>query len=155
MVARESNVDAVILRIGYADRMDYKVSQYVNTLNKLGIPYGFYHYNTATTVAEAQYQASCAVNFIQSIDGQPSLPVYADIEEGGNDRDQVAIARTYCQIFEQNEYKAGVYANLNYWTHYLKNDTSLNSYEKWIANYGLNDGLPRSDWRPADSFNIW
>jgi len=37
----------------------------------------------------------------------------------------------------------------------LKYDSSLNRYTKWIANYGSNNGLPRSDWRPDSSFEMW
>ena len=154
-LAKESSVDAVIMRIGYGYDMDSKVQEYVLALNRLGIPYGFYHYNTAITVTQAQQQAFNVVKYIRSIGGKPSLPVYADIEEGGNDRNQVAIARTFCETFEQNGYSAGVYANLNYWKNYLKYDSSLNRYTKWIANYGSNNGLPRSDWRPDSSFEMW
>lgn len=153
-LARESSVDAVILRVGHGTEMDTKVQQYVKELNRLSIPYGFYHYNTAITIDEARQQALSAVNYINEIGGRPSLPVYADIEEGGNDRNQISIARTYCQIFEQYGYRGGVYANLNYWKNYLKYDPSLNVYAKWIANYGTNNGLP-SSFRPDNSYCMW
>ena len=153
-LARESSVDAVILRISYATGTDSKVKGYVAALNRLGIPYGFYHYNTAKNESDALVQAKYAIQAIKDIGGSPTLPVYADIEEGGNDRNQVAIAKVYCEYFQSAGYTAGVYANLNYWNNYL-NDPSLNKYVKWIANYGKNNGLPKSGWRPNNSYAMW
>ena len=158
-VAKESMVDAVILRIshgrtGSKDGMDSKVKSYVSQLNRLNIPYGFYHYNTAKDNTEALKQAQNAIKYIKDIKGKPSLPVYVDIEEGGNDRNQTSIAKTYCQYFQSKGYRAGVYANKNYWDNYL-NKNQLKQYDLWIANYGTNNGLPRSNWRPSEDYTIW
>ena len=162
-VMKKNSIDAVILRVSHGDEttesngkwQDEKFTRNIAELNRLGVPYGIYHYNTAKNTAQAVHQAELALSLIKSAGAKPTLPVYADIEEGGNDRDQVAIAKVYCEAFKRAGYTPGVYANLNYWKNHLKNDSSLNNYAKWIANYGLNNGLPRSDWRPDDSFKMW
>ena len=162
-VMKKNSIDAVILRVSHGDEttesngkwQDEKFARNIAALNRLGVPYGIYHYNTAKNTSQAAHQAELALSLIKSAGAKPTLPVYADIEEGGNDRDQVAIAKVYCEAFKRAGYTPGVYANLNYWKNYLKYDSSLNNYAKWIANYGLNNGLPRSDWRPDDSFKMW
>ncbi|MFI3173369.1 MAG: GBS Bsp-like repeat-containing protein [Eubacteriales bacterium] len=154
-VINSNNVDAVIIRSSYGFTLkDTQFDSYVATLNSMGIPYGIYHYSTATTTAEAQQQMTFALATIKAAGANPTLPVYVDIEEKGGSVDLNAIALTSCQMIEAAGYKAGVYANMNYWNNYLTS-SSLNSYYKWIARYGTNNGLPMADWRPDDSYHVW
>ena len=68
------------------------------------------------------------------------MPVYYDLEYTDNVGNISAstytnMANTYCNIIANAGYTPGIYANLNYWNTKLY-DSSLNKYEKWVAQYG-------------------
>ena len=154
-----AGVDGAIVRCGHGDETtepdgqwrDPKFEENIAALNRLGIPYGIYYYNTATTVEQARIQARNAVEMIKQTNAQPTMPVFADIEQDAGNCDLVSIAKIYMEEFVANGYKAGIYANDNYWKNYL-NDLSLNVYYKWVAAYGINNGNPASGFIPVNGF---
>ena len=154
-----TEVDGVIVRCGHGDELtekngkwqDVKFEENIAALNRLGIPYGIYHYNTATTVEQARTQAKNAIALIRSSNANPTLPVFVDIEQDAGACDLVAIAQVYMEEIIANGYKPGIYANANYWDNYL-NAPMLNAYYKWIACYGLNNGSVSSTFVPKDGF---
>lgn len=154
-VAR-TEVDGVIVRCGHGDDIteadgkwqDKNFEKNIAALKRLGIPYGVYHYNTATTVEQAYVQAQNAVEMMKSANVIPTLPVFVDIEQDAGACDLVAIAKVYMEVFAANGYQPGIYANANYWKNYL-NDSSLDGYQKWIANYGVNDGYASTVYEPT------
>lgn len=54
------------------------------------------------------------------------------------------ICSYFCENLKSEGYTPGIYANLYWWTTKL-NNTDLDKYEKWVANYGKNDGSMRED----------
>lgn len=161
----KTSVDGVIVRSGHGDAttekngewQDKKFVENIAALNQRDIPYGIYHYNTATTIEQAKLQAQNTIAQIKNANARPTLPVYVDIEQDGGTCDLVAIAKVYLDEFVANGYKAGVYANGNYWENYL-NDSSLDLYYKWIAGYGNNDGYPDTSFKPKagmDNYGMW
>ena len=154
-----TEVDGVILRCGHGDELtekdgqwnDKKYESYLAEVKRLGLPYGIYFYNTATTIEQARMQAKNAVAVIKNSGANPTLPVYVDIEQDGGKCDLVAIAKVYMEEFVSNGFKAGIYANANYWKNYL-NDPSLNIYYRWIAAYGSNNGAPSPSYHPQEDF---
>ena len=158
-------VDAVILRssIGGKTAEDYNKAkdsnfvEYIENLNRLEIPYGVYHFNTATTVEIAKIQAQNVIRILKESGANPIYPVFVDIETNGGNCDLIAIAKVYMEIFIENGYKPGIYANQNYWENYL-NHPEFNAYYKWIANYGINNGYPSATFTPKDgigNYAIW
>ncbi len=152
-----AGVDAVILRSSYATDVDRKFNEYISQLNEKGIPYGTYTYNTATTVEEAETQAKKVVEILKNANANPTMPVFVDIEQDDGKCDLVAVAKTYMAVFVENGYLPGIYANKNYWTNYL-NDESLDLYYKWIAQYGVNNGYPSTAVSPnanGENYMMW
>ena len=154
-----AGVDGVIVRCGHGDATtetngqshDVKFEENIAALNRLGIPYGGYYYNTATTSEQARLQAQNAVAMITQANANPSMPVFVDIEQDGGACDLVSIAKIYMAEFVAHGYKAGIYANNNYWKNYL-NDSSLDVYYKWVAAYGSNNGNPMPGFVPVNGY---
>lgn len=158
-------VDGVIVRCGHGDETtekngnwkDDKFGEYIDELNRLQIPYGIYYYNTATTVEQAETQATNAVTMIADSNAKPTLPVFVDIEQDGGECDLVAVAKVYMEKFLAYGYKPGIYANNNYWKNYL-DDSSLDAYYKWVAAYGNNSGEAKSGFIPEggiEKYMMW
>ena len=160
-----TDVDGVIVRCSHGDEItekegrwqDNKFDENIESLNRLGIPYGIYHYNTATTIEQAKNQAKKVIALIKGSNANPTLPVFVDIEQNADNCDLNAIAQVYMEEIITSGYKPGIYANANYWDNYL-NEPTLNAYYKWIAYYGLNDGSVSSTFMSnddLDNYMMW
>ena len=144
----KNEVDFVIIRCGYGvddvTQDDRYFLQNIEACKRLGIPYGIYIYsyavNTDKAISEAQH-----VRRLLTQAGDyttPEFGIWFDME-GDSYKEQYnvsnetyrAIAHTF--VSEMNKYgydNIGIYANLNWWTTIL-NDTSLDKYPKWVAQY--------------------
>ena len=144
----KNEVDFVIIRCGYGvddfTQDDKYFLENIDACKRLGIPYGVYIYsyavNTDKAISEAQH-----VRRLLTQAGDYTTPQYGiwfDME-GDSYKDPYnvsnetyrAIAHTF--VSEMNKYgydNIGIYANLNWWTTIL-NDTSLDQYPKWVAQY--------------------
>ncbi len=144
VIKKDGLVDKVILRCGYYSHSNGHVvidSQFIKNakdLERLNIPYGVYFFSYATNAEQAKTEAYATLELIK--DRKISLPVYYDLEYTDNVGNISAstytnMANTYCNIIANAGYTPGIYANLNYWNTKLY-DSSLNKYEKWVAQYG-------------------
>ncbi len=160
----QTDVDGVILRISYGgttddfnEHKDAKFEEYLENVKRLQMPYGVYHFNTATTVEMAQLQANNVVSLLKQSGANPDLPVFVDIETNGGDCDLNEIAKVYISTFIANGYKPGIYSNEYYWKNYL-NSSEFNAYYKWISSYGSNDGYPKASFSPEggiENYVMW
>ncbi len=161
----QTDIDGVILRISYGgtttenngDSKDTRFDEYIENLERLQIPYGVYHFNTATTIEKAEIQAQNVIGILNETGANPTFPVFVDIETHGGECDLIQIANVYISKFIANGYKPGIYANENYWNEYLKSP-QLNAYYRWIANYGSDNGFPSASFSPEDgieNYMMW
>ncbi|MDD5823290.1 MAG: cell wall-binding repeat-containing protein [Firmicutes bacterium] len=143
---KASGIEFAILRLcygyhyGYDEQFKYNASE----CERLGIPYGVYVYSYTETAKETQLEAENALNLLEGY--SPSYPVYFDLEDSivlnaakktGNASKWISEqAVSFCQIMEDNGYTPGIYANLNWFNNYL-NSTTVDKYEKWVAQYNL------------------
>lgn len=145
----DANIGFAIIRVGYGDNLDYQDDRWairnMDECERLGIPYGVYLYSYATNSEQAQSEAE---HIIRMLDGRnPSMGVYIDIEdsktyaEAGIDiystegrRVITDITKSILESVSANGYRAGVYANVNYYKNVLYAD-ELAGY-RWIAGYG-------------------
>lgn len=148
---KDSGVDYVILQssFGFTDdvneQMDKMFIRNVKELNRLGMKYGVYHFSYAKTVEEAENEAIYTLNCLKAAGAKPSLPVYYDLEYtdyvGNISRNTyIKMAKVYCEKIKSAGLTPGIYANLYFWNNKL-NDSSLDVYNKWVAQYG-DDKLP-------------
>lgn len=132
-----SGVDFAILRCGYGSDYTFQDDKYwarnVAECERLGIPYGVYLYSYATTTEMAVSEAKHVLRLIEG--RNLAYPVYFDMEDNKTlNSDHAAIASAFCDEIEKAGYTVGVYANLNWWTHYLT-DPVFEKWDRWVAQY--------------------
>ena len=136
-------IDYAILRVGYGSNIksqdDKKFKQNAEACKKYKIPFGVYLYSYAKNTNQAKSEAYHVLRLIKGY--HLDFPVYYDLE----DNSQVhlgastkgSIAKAFCNIISNAEYKVGIYANLNWWNNYLTNSSFKNSnWYKWVAQVG-------------------
>ena len=122
--------------------MDRKFKTNITELNRLGIPYGIYHFSYATKTSEGALEAKYLLKCLKAAGARPTLPIYYDLEYSSyvgqkNGAFYTELTKSFANVIKQNGYKVGVYANYNWWTTKLT-DASFKNYEKWVAHYGTN-----------------
>lgn len=160
---KNSGVEYAIIRVGFGDNMesqdDVKAVYNMNECERLGIPYGVYLYSYATNDEQANSEADHIIRMLQG--RNPSIGVYIDIEDTAtysaaginiystDGRNKLTRwANIVVDKVSSHGYKAGVYANLNYFTSVLYADQLRG--DKWLACYrSLDAACPAGDW------NIW
>ncbi len=136
----KTQIDFAILKLGnIGDNRkfwtDPKFERNYNECMRLGIPVGVYLYCYSNEVENAQQAAREVVEYLKNKKIQ--LPVYIDMEdteiapEGKDKLTNICIG--FNTIIEQSGRWAGVYANLNWFTNYLRNDVIRQKYTTWIA----------------------
>ena len=130
----KSQIDGAILRCGYGmdqtDQDDKYWSRNLSECERLGIPIGVYLYSYADTEAKAKSELAHIKRLIKGHKFQ--LPIFIDLEQSGTQNMAKKTAQIVCDGLKASGYTPGVYANLNWWTNYLK---GVNGYRKWIAHY--------------------
>lgn len=129
-------IDGVIIRCGFgmdmSEQDDKQFERNASECERLGIPYGVYLYSYATNDNKARSEAEHILRLVKG--KKLSYPIYLDLEE---EKDE---CRTYapraCEvigsIIEAAGYTFGIYANKNWWEHYL---VGVDKYTKWVAQY--------------------
>lgn len=100
--------------------------------------FGVYHYSYVNSIDRAILEAKNCLNFIKG--KKIDLPVFYDLEErsiqklGKDLITKCAIA--FCEEIEKAGYKAGVYANLNWFINYIDPYKLIEKgYKIWLAQY--------------------
>lgn len=137
---KESDVDFVILRVGYGNDLKSQDDKYweynVSECTRLGIPFGVYIYSYAKSVREAESEADHVLRLIQGYN--LSYPVYYDMEDnstlsiGSVGLKNNAIA--FCNKIEAAGYEVGIYSGL-YFTNTYLTDEVYNNWHRWMAQY--------------------
>ena len=127
-------IDGAILRCGYGMDIERQDDTYfrrnADECTRLGIPFGVYLYSYADSEEKARSEAAHVLRLIEGY--KLSYPVYLDLEENGTQDDAIKRATIFGDVVENAGYWCGVYANLNWWDHYL---TGLERFTKWVAQY--------------------
>lgn len=147
----KGNIDFAMVRTSYgAFYEDKKYKQNIAGLERIGVPYGLYHFSYATSIDSAKKEAEGFIKIIKKYN--PTYPVVIDIESSSITSDVrsdtlVDIADTICKKIEDAGYYVMIYANLDYLNNKL-NDSKLDRYDKWLA-----------EWKNKPSYNkpfgIW
>ena len=143
-----SQIDFAIIRCGFgqdqAGQMDEWFIYNVQACERLGIPYGIYHYAYAQSASRAAGEADHALRLVNTYCGDMfKLPLYYDMEEANTistPSENYARAAAFCDKVTAAGYKAGIYANTNWWNNYLT-DSRFNqkinagTWDRWVAQY--------------------
>ena len=130
---KNDDVSFAIIRCGYWNVEDKKWQRNASECQRLGIPFGAYLYSYASTPAEAKMEAESVLKIIKGYN--LSYPVFYDMEDddlvGG---DYAGMAKAFCDVITAAGYKAGVYANLNWWNNNLTSSV-FDNWTRWVARY--------------------
>lgn len=120
---KEAGIDFAILRCSYGwpddvtstKQHDKRFAFNASECERVGIPYGIYHYSYAVDASSAAQEARYLLASMG--DASPSLPVYYDLEDVtlpyGDATLLGDMATRFCEAVEAAGYTPGVYANLN------------------------------------------
>ena len=156
----KGQIDFAIIRLGYGDNITKQDDKYflknVKGCIDNNIPFGVYIYSYATNLvgnASIQSEIDHCKRLLSQISKKPFC-VYIDME----DNSTVKLGKTlltnfaleFCKQITQAGYKAGVYANQNWFQNYLNPSTIASfGYSIWCAKY--------SDYKPniSSNYDIW
>ncbi len=134
----KGNIDFAMVRTSYGSFYeDRKYKRNINGLERIGVPYGLYHFSYATSIEEAKKEAVGFINIIKKYN--PTYPVVIDIESSNRTTNVkndtlVDITDTICSMIENAGYYVMIYANLDYFNGKL-NSSKLDRYDKWLAQW--------------------
>ena len=153
-------VDYVMIRAGFGARTkldkpakeDKLLKKNIEGCLKVGLPFGIYYYSYALDEKEAQEEVSFILSTIKDYRDYVSFPVAIDMEDAdsykknsGFPTNEVLcnICKIACDSIGNAGYYPIIYANLDYFTHYLKED-SVKKYNKWLA-WWSNEAISKVD----------
>ena len=164
-VVNKGGLDFVIIRCGWGtnstSKDDSKFARNVAACESRNIPYGVYLYSYATSLSQAKSEANHTLRLLQG--HYPNFPVYYDLEDksilkatGYSKTKITGFAEKYCSMLADEGYKAGVYANLNWFTKYI-NGTTLKSEgcDLWLAQWVISGTKSYSSLGHGDKYSIW
>lgn len=157
------NIDFVMIRSGYGVFQKDSMFEYnVEQCRRLNIDWGVYHYSNALNTEQAEREAEETINLIKGY--KPSYPVVFDMEDADGYKQKngvteknilVKMCKTFCDVIEKNNYYACIYSSLS-WFNYKLNDTILDKYDKWLAQWSDKPSYNKSFgiWQYSNSGNV-
>lgn len=141
----KSGVSYAIIRCGFRGTTvgglvsDEKFATNIKNATDAGIKVGVYFFTQAISEAEAVEEASMCLSMVEGY--KVSYPIFIDVENADNGRanklsksQRTDVVKAFCKTISNAGYKAGVYANKNWFTNYM-NASDLTSYTIWLAQY--------------------
>lgn len=135
---KADGVQFAIFRCSYnKNGTDSFFERNVRECERVGIPWGAYHFSYATSVDEAKQELATCLKQLKG--KKPSFPIYYDLEDesttGSCSKSTIlAMAKVFVEGLEKAGYWAGIYANLNWFNNRLT-DKWYDTKAKWIAQY--------------------
>lgn len=156
---KSSGIGAVLIRAGYGRETYQKDSQFETHYRNAkanGLPVGAYWYSYANSVEDAKREAKAC---LACINGKKfDYPIYYDMEESWQANLGkslcTAMAKAFCEAIIAAGYKAGVYANLNWFNNYLDYAMLKKSYSIWLAQWAISCSKDCDIWQFSDSGKI-
>ena len=156
---KNDGIKAVIIRAGYGRETSQKDSMFEShyrNAKAAGLMIGAYWYSYADSVNDAEKEANA---FMSVAKGKSfDLPIYYDLEDssqiGLGKSTLTAIAERFCNTLKRNNYKVGVYANLNWFNNYLDYKKLKAKYSIWLAQYNDRAELNCDIWQNSSSGRV-
>lgn len=156
---KRSGITAVLIRAGFGREVSQKDSQFENHYKgakAAGLKVGVYWYSYADSIADAAKEAKAC---LACLDGRGlDLPVYYDMEESSQTAygrsTLTTMAKTFCDTIIGGGYKAGIYANWNWFTNYLDYTFLKSHYSIWLAQWSSSNSLACDIWQYSDKGTV-
>lgn len=151
----KKSIDFAILRCGFGGDLKEQDDAYfysnVKECEKLNIPYAVYLYSYATSEKRVDSEIKHALRLVGNY---KPFCIYYDMEDhttaGLGKATLTAFAKRFCEAITKKGFKAGVYANQNWFQNYLDVAAlSKAGYSIWCAKYS-NDAP-----KIAAEYDIW
>ncbi len=149
---KNDGIKAVIIRAGYGRETSQKDSMFEShyrNAKSAGLKVGAYWYSYADSINDAEKEAKACLECIKnkSLD----MPIYYDLEDNSmvklGKTKLTEIAERFCETIKKSNYRAGVYANLNWFNNYLDYDKLKGKYSIWLAQYNDKAELDCDIWQ--------
>ncbi|HJI48281.1 MAG TPA: GH25 family lysozyme [Oscillospiraceae bacterium] len=156
---KKKGITGVVIQCGYgmvSSQKDlYFESNYKKArANKMLV--GVYHYSYAKSVAEAKEEAKVCLGWLKgrSLD----MPIYIDMEEENltylGKSTLTKIAKEFCKTIEKAGYKAGVYANANWFKNNLNYSSLKKNHSIWLAQYSSTKDYDCDIWQYTSKYIV-
>lgn len=156
---KNDGIKAVIIRAGYGRESSQKDSMFEShyrNAKAAGLKIGVYWYSYADSAGDAEKEAKACLECInnKSLD----MPIYYDLEDNSQTKlgktKLTEIAERFCETIKKSNYRAGVYANLNWFNNYLDYDKLKKKYSIWLAQYNSVNELNCDIWQNGSTGKI-
>lgn len=142
----DSGIQIVYIRSSLGgDYIDPKFKENYRKASAAGLSIGFYHYVTARSISQAQYQAQFFVNTIQGKDFDCRLAMDFEDLQYLTDTEINAIGLAFIQTVEQLSGRKAVVYSDSYNAGYSFSGAVTN-YPLWVAEYGVSSPSDTSNW---------
>lgn len=127
-------IDGAIIRATYGKTgVDAQFKRNADECERLGIPYGVYHYSYAGNYSVAKIEGE---HLLETIKGRKlSYPVYFDAEDPKlpvQNHNLRTLIECFGDTIESAGYWCGVYSSLNWWRNRL---VGMERFTKWVAQW--------------------
>ena len=151
---KEQGIEFAIIRLGYGKNISQKdrmFETHFEGLKNAGIKVGAYLYSYAYVKEGAKLEAENTLKILKG--KQFDLPIFYDMEESKQallgKEVLTEMANEWCRIVKNAGYKAGVYANLNWFKNYLNPYEIASEFNYiWLALWN-NDEKPNVEFPVA------
>lgn len=156
---KNDGIKAVIIRAGYgreASQKDSMFESHYKNAKSENMMIGVYWYSYADSVGDAEKEARACLECInnKSLD----MPIYYDLEDNSQTKlgktKLTEIAERFCETIKKSNYRAGVYANLNWFNNYLDYDKLKKKYSIWLAQYNSVNELSCDIWQNGSTGRV-
>ena len=156
---KNDGIKAVIIRAGYGretSQKDNMFESHFRNAKNANLKIGVYWYSYADSVNDAEKEAKACLECIKnkSLD----MPIYYDLEDSSQlhlGKTKITeIAERFCETIKKSNYRAGVYANLNWFNNCLDYDELKRKYSIWLAQYNSVNELNCDIWQNSSTGKI-
>ena len=156
---KNDGIKAVIIRAGYGretSQKDNMFESHFRNAKNANLKIGVYWYSYADSVNDAEKEAKACLECIKnkSLD----MPIYYDLEDSSQlhlGKTKITeIAERFCETIKKSNYRAGVYANLNWFNNYLDYDKLKKKYSIWLAQYNSVNELSCDIWQNSSTGRV-
>jgi len=150
---KADGIKFVLLREGYRKTVDTRFFEYVKGCKAAGIPVmGVYHFSYALNITQAKEEAAFCIKQVKKAGLDKNTIIFFDFEydtvkkakSAGVTLDKddcIAHSKAFCEYVEEQGYKAGIYANIDYYKNWYSKEL-INKYRFWLADYSGDADYP-------------
>lgn len=143
---KTDGIQFAIIREGYRQTVDKKFHEYVQGCKNNGIPVvGVYHFSYAMNVDQARNEAAFCIEQVKKAGLGKDTVIFFDFEYDTitkaknqgvtlGSKECNAHTKAFCEYVTSQGYKAGIYANLDYYKNMYDKEL-LKKYIFWLADY--------------------